>query len=111
MDFVGGFPMTCRCHDYLFVVVDHFNKMCVLILCKKTISGREVTELFFNHVWVHFGLPSSIIFDRDNISLGRFWTTLWEGMDTKLRYSTAFHLYIDGQTEVVNWTLVVERLQ
>jgi hypothetical protein len=43
MDFVGGFPMTHRGHDYLFIVVDHFRKMCVLIPCKKTISGREAT--------------------------------------------------------------------
>jgi hypothetical protein len=26
MDFVGGFPMSHRGHDYLFVMVDHFNK-------------------------------------------------------------------------------------
>lgn len=65
MDFVGGFPMSCRGHDYLFVVVDYFSKMCVVILCKKTIFGREVIELSFGHVWVHFGLPSFIVYDRD----------------------------------------------
>jgi hypothetical protein len=35
MDFVGGLPMSKKNHDYLFVVVDHFNKMCILIPCKK----------------------------------------------------------------------------
>jgi hypothetical protein len=106
MDFVGGLPMTHRGHDYLFVVVDHFNKMCVLIPCKKTISGQEVVELFFSHVWVHFGFPTSIISYRDNRFLGRFWTIIWERMNTKLKYSTSFHPQIDGQTEVVNRTLV-----
>jgi hypothetical protein len=33
--------MSRRGHDYLFVVEDQFNKMCVLIPCKKTILGHE----------------------------------------------------------------------
>jgi hypothetical protein len=85
MNFVRGFPMTHRGHEYLFVVVDRFNKMCVLIPCKKKISEPEVTKIFFSHVWVHFGFPTSIISDRDNRFLGKFWTTLWETMDTKLK--------------------------
>jgi hypothetical protein len=35
MDFVGGLPMTKGGHDYLYVVVDRFNKMCILMPCKK----------------------------------------------------------------------------
>jgi hypothetical protein len=55
--------MTRRGHDYLFVLVDRFNKMCVIIPCKKTIFGQEESELFFSHVRVHFGLSTSIIYD------------------------------------------------
>jgi hypothetical protein len=62
MDFVGGFSRTRRGHDYLYVVVDRFNKMCVLMACKKTIKEQEVASLFFERVWVHFGIPRSIIF-------------------------------------------------
>jgi hypothetical protein len=32
MDFVGGFPMSRTCHDYLYVIVDRFSKMCILFL-------------------------------------------------------------------------------
>ena len=34
MDFVGGLLMTKGGHDYLFVVVDMFSKMCMLMPCK-----------------------------------------------------------------------------
>jgi hypothetical protein len=61
MDFVGGLPMSKRVHDYLYVVVDRFKKMCILIPCKNKIIVEKTANLFFQYVWVHFGLPTSII--------------------------------------------------
>jgi hypothetical protein len=106
MDFVGGLPTTRKGHDYLFVVVDRFNKMCILMPCKNTIKGQEATNMFFEQVWVHFGIPRSIISDKDTRFLSAFWTTLWEKMDTKLKRSTTFHPQTNGKTKVVNRTLV-----
>jgi hypothetical protein len=63
MDFVGGFPMSRKGHDYLYVVVDRFNKMCVLIPCKKKVTVEQTTQMFFENVWVHFGLLTSIVSD------------------------------------------------
>ena len=70
--------------------------------CRKEISAEETAKLFFKHVWVHFGLPKTIILDRDTRFLSKFWSSLWAMMDTKLTKSTAFHPQIDGQTEVFN---------
>jgi len=69
---VGGLPTTRKGHDYLFVVVDKFSKMCVLMPCKETICRKEATNLFFGKVWVHFGIPRSIILDRDTKFLSAF---------------------------------------
>ena len=63
MDFVGGLPMSRRGHDYLYVVVDKFSKMCILIPCKKQVTGKQTAKMFFDKVWVHFGLPTFIISD------------------------------------------------
>jgi hypothetical protein len=98
MDFVGGLLMSKKGHDYLYVVVDMFNKMCILMPCKKHITNEKIANLFFQYVWVHFGLPTSIILDRDTLFLGDFWTSLWRMMDTKLERSTAFHPWTDRQT-------------
>ena len=43
MDFVGGLPMSKMNHDYIFVVVDRFNKMCILMPCKKKITAEQTT--------------------------------------------------------------------
>jgi hypothetical protein len=101
MDFVGGLPMTKGGHDYLYVV-NRFSKMCISMPCKKKITTEQIANLFFQHVWVHFGLPTSIVSDRNTRFLGDFWTSLWRMMDTKLKRSTAFHPQTHEQIEVVN---------
>ena len=47
MDFVGGLPLSRKGHDYLYVVVDRFNKMCILTPCKKKITIEQTTHLLF----------------------------------------------------------------
>ena len=61
MDFVGGLPLSKIGHDYLYVLVDRLNNMCVLMPCKKQINAEQNAYLLFQHIWVHFGLPTSII--------------------------------------------------
>lgn len=65
MDCVGGLPKSRKGRDYLYVVVDRFSKMCILIPCNKQITTEQTAKLFFEHVWVHFLLPTSIVSDRD----------------------------------------------
>eukprot|EP00253_Pinus_taeda_P034349 PITA_34349 len=69
--------------------------------CKKNITVEAIVKLFFERVWVHFGIPQSIISDQDSRFLGIFRSSLWSMLDTKLTKSTAFHPQIDGQTEAV----------
>ena len=85
MDFVGGIPFSRKHHEYLYVVVDRFSKMCILMPCKKTINVEQIVELYLQHVWVHYGFPTSIASDRDSRFVGNFWSNLWKMMDTKLK--------------------------
>ena len=51
------------------------------------------------------GIPTSIVSDRDVRFMSYFWKTLWHKLNTKLKYSAAYHPQTDGQTEVVNRTI------
>ena len=74
--------------------------------CKKQVTIEQTSYRFSQNVWVHFGLPTSIVSDQDSHFLGEFWTSLWKMMDTKLKRSMAFHPKTNGHTEVVNRTVV-----
>ena len=38
MVFVGGLPLFRKGHDYLYIIVDQFSKMFILMYCKKKIT-------------------------------------------------------------------------
>jgi hypothetical protein len=66
MDYMSGLLSTKRGNDYVFVVVDHFSKMEIMATCKKKITAEATAKLFFEQVWVHFGIPKTIISNRDS---------------------------------------------
>jgi hypothetical protein len=106
MDYMSGLPSTKQGNDCVFVVVDCFSKMAIMVSCKKSITAKATAKIFFERVWVHFVLPKTIISNRDSRFLSTFWSSLWSLLDTKLTKSMAFHPQIDGQTEVVNRMVV-----
>lgn len=103
---MSGLPSTKHGNDCVFVVVDRFSKMAILTACKKNITTEDISKLFFEHVWVHFCLPQTIISNRDSRFLSTFWSSLWSLLDTNLTKYTAFHPQTNGQKEVVNWMVV-----
>lgn len=52
-----------------------------------------------------YGLPTSIVSDRDTRFLSHFWRTLWRLVGTRLDFSSAYLPQTDSQTEVVNRSL------
>ena len=63
MDYMAGLPTTKKGNDCVFVAVDRFSKMSILTTSKKTITAEATTKLFFKWVWIHFGIPQTIVSD------------------------------------------------
>ena len=57
MDYMSGLPSTKLGNDCVFMVMDRFSKMAILTTYKKSITAEATAKLFFERVWVHFGLP------------------------------------------------------
>ena len=100
-----GYPTTNHQHDTILVVVDGFSKMDILIPCKKTNTTQQTPHPFFEHVWKHYGLPTTIISDIDARFVSTFWQPLWQQLDTRLSLSTAFHPQTYGSLKSLTRTI------
>ncbi|WVZ80011.1 hypothetical protein U9M48_027529 [Paspalum notatum var. saurae] len=67
--------------------------------------GARLAELYISRIVCLHGVPKRIISDRGSQFTSRFWEQLHDSLDTKLRFSTAYHPQTDGQTERTNQIL------
>jgi hypothetical protein len=43
---MSGLPSTKKGNDFVFVVVDHFSRMVIMVACKKSITTEATSKLF-----------------------------------------------------------------
>jgi transposase InsO family protein len=72
---------------------------------KTTYSGAKLAELYMSRIVCLHGVPKKIVSDRGSQFTSKFWEKLHESMDTKLKFSSAYHPQTDGQTERTNQIL------
>ncbi|GJR90574.1 reverse transcriptase domain-containing protein [Tanacetum coccineum] len=66
---------------------------------------EKLTRLYLKEIVYRYGMPVSIISDRDPRFASRFWRFLYKSMETNLDMSTAYHPETDGQSEKTIQTL------
>jgi hypothetical protein len=105
MDFIVGLPRTQAGYDSIWVIVDRLTKVAHFIPVKTTYSDAKLAELYMSRIVCLHGVSKKIVSDRGSKFTSKFWKKLHESMDTKLNFSSAYHLQTDGQTERTNQIL------
>jgi hypothetical protein len=74
------------------VVVDRLMKNAHFIPMKVKDSMDKLTKLYVHNIVQLHGIPSAIVSDKDSRFTSKFWQSMQEEMETKLKFSTTFHL-------------------
>ncbi|KAL0551328.1 hypothetical protein IC582_010414 [Cucumis melo] len=105
MDFLFGLPCTSSGHDGILVIVDRLTKTAQFILIKATSTLDQLARLYVDKIVSQYGVPVSIVSNRDPRFTSKFWPSLLKGMGTGLKFSTSFHPQADSQFERTIQTL------
>lgn len=105
MDFIVDLPESDG-YNAIAVFADHdSSKAAIMVPCLTTITAEQTAELYFNHVFRHFGLPKTAISDRGPQYNSAFLHELYRKLQIDQRFSTAYHPQTDGGTERINQEL------
>jgi hypothetical protein len=90
MDFIVGLPQTQAGYDSIWVIVDRLTMVAHFIPVKTTYYGAKLAELYMSRIMCLHGVPKKIMSDRGSQFTSKFWEKLYESMDTKLNFSSAY---------------------
>ncbi|GBG81013.1 hypothetical protein CBR_g31569 [Chara braunii] len=102
MDFMDTLVTNKNGKRHIFVIVDRFTKYARLIAMPETARTEHVIKLFMDN-WVHdFGLPKTIVSDRDVRFTSEMWKQTAEQMGSQLQMTSGNHPEANGQAEQMN---------
>ncbi|CUA78024.1 Transposon Tf2-7 polyprotein [Rhizoctonia solani] len=68
----------------------------------KTLTAKGFAELFLKNWWKDFGLPLKTVSNRGTVFNNKFLRALYNRLNIKPHFSSAYHPESDGQTERLN---------
>ena len=98
MDWVTGLPLVDG-FDAVLVVSCRLTRLVEFIPANAADTAADTATRFRMHWFRRFGLPSSIVSDRDPKVLSHFWAALMSQLGVSLRLSSSSHPQTDGQSE------------
>ena len=105
IDFILAMPLTPEGFDCIKAVTCKFSKRVTFVPGKSTWKAYEWAAALVDRLELgDWGLPKALLSDRDPKFLSELWTAIFEKLNVKLLYSTAYHPQTDGQSERTNQT-------
>ena len=102
MDLITGLPLS-QGYDTILTIVDHVcSRGAIFLPCNTTITGPQIAQLYYKHVYPWFGLPAKVISNRDPRFMSHFGCTLAKELGIMWNMSMAYHPQTDGLTERKN---------
>ncbi len=101
VDMVTGLPKS-NGHDTILVIVDCFSKEIIPVACSTELSSEGWAKILCDEVYAKHGMPQVVISDRGTVFISKFMKDLYDLLQIKGNFSSAYHPQTDGQTEQVN---------
>ena len=91
MDFVSSLHRSLRGHDTVWVVVDYLTKFAYFLLIRLSNSVEDLGVIYVCEIVRLYGVPITIISDRDLRFTSLFWKGMQSALGSDLRFSITFH--------------------
>jgi hypothetical protein len=99
MDLITGL-LKHKGKDTILTIMDHgCSRAAVFLPCAMTITGLGTAQLYMDHIYKWFRLPTKVISDRDPQFMSHFGKSLAQQLKINQNLSSAFHPQTDGISE------------
>nr|GEV75226.1 putative reverse transcriptase domain, ribonuclease H-like domain, aspartic peptidase domain protein [Tanacetum cinerariifolium] len=105
IDFVTKLPKTATDQDTIWLIVDRLTKSAHFLPINEDDTLEKLMRQYLKEVFSRYGVPVSIISDRDGKFTSHFWKSLNKALGTRLDMNTTYHPQTDGQSERTIQTL------
>lgn len=100
MDFITGLPRSKNDHDAIMLLIDKYSKRHGLMAgCSDWTADQWGIGLIAFLQTGDWGIPVVFITDRDPKFLSNIWSAIFNALQVRHLYTTAYHPQTDGQSE------------
>ncbi|GKC92215.1 putative reverse transcriptase domain-containing protein [Tanacetum coccineum] len=91
MDFITKLPKSLYGFDTIWVIVDRLTKSAHFLPIRENDPLDKLARLYLNRIVARYGIPVSIICDRDGRFTSNIWRSFQKALGTDLSMSTTYH--------------------
>lgn len=79
MDFITNLPSSAN-RTVIWVVVDRLTKFAHFIALLMSFTAHHLASVFLSKIYRLYGVPKTIVSDRDKLFLSKFWNELFHAL-------------------------------